>query len=169
MWLVHDNVDALMERGIYERCLAQAFIGAGVNNRHVQLSVLQGLFEHADRARLRAAGQPLPSPGPFTLYRGVSGRGAARRVRGMSWTSSLPIACWFAQRFGGESPAVVSLVASADEVLFYTSDRNEDEFVIFPPAKVSRVRIPPRELSAHAHEHGRQVVAHNTGAIRRPA
>jgi len=46
-------------------------------------------FFQADRARLRALGDALPGPGPFTLFRGVAGRGAKRRVRGLSWINAM--------------------------------------------------------------------------------
>src|SRR6266511_1909234 len=88
--LVTDNLRVLKSRGIYEEALLHAFSMPRTNNASFPLDYLRALFLHlADRDRLRAAGDPLPGPGPFTLYRGVSGRGAARRIRGLSWTADL--------------------------------------------------------------------------------
>src|SRR5215471_6491506 len=41
---------------------------------------MRSLFEAADRSKLREARDPLPNTGPFTSFRGVGGRGSARRV-----------------------------------------------------------------------------------------
>lgn len=147
---VYDNLHALKARGIYEECLVQAFISCRVNNRDWDQDVLALMFGRGDRDKLRAAGAPLPGTGPFTLYRGVAGRGRARRLRGMSWTASLPVACWFANRNGLESPAVVSTDVPATEVLCYVDDRHEEEFIIMPPAEVRHVRLSPEEIAAHA-------------------
>lgn len=164
LWFVYDNVDALKERGIYEACLVDAFVGAKVNNRHL-FRALEYMLTRANRAKLLEAGGPLPGPGPFTLYRGVSGRGAARRVRGWSWTSSLPVACWFSVRFPGAKPAVFTRTVDADEVLFYTNARNEEEYVILPPPKASRVPLTPEQLAAHAVQYQRIIFASNTDAV----
>ncbi len=42
----------------------------------------------ADREKLLSLGDPIPDQEFFTLYRGISGgKGQARRVKGLSWTS----------------------------------------------------------------------------------
>ena len=86
-----------------------------------------------DRGRLRAAGDPVPE-GRITLYRGVSGRGRARRVRGISWTGTLDCARWFAGRGGAignqADPAVYRLELDADEVLAHLTNRSEDEYLV---------------------------------------
>jgi hypothetical protein len=148
--LVFDNYRALLDRGIYEACLIDAYINRKTNNRAWDQRVIEWMFSLADRDRLRAVGSPLPGNGPFTLYRGIAGRGRARRARGMSWTPSLPVACWFASRFGLESPAVVTVTVPAADVLCYTNEREEEEFIVMPPAKVRRVRLTPEQIAAHA-------------------
>jgi len=61
------------------------------------------LFRRADPAHLRAAGDPLPGLGPFTLCRGVAvtrtqtARPRRASPRGLSWTRSIDIARTFAQ------------------------------------------------------------------------
>jgi len=98
-------------------------------------------FFQADRARLRALGDALPGPGPFTLFRGVAGRGAKRRVRGLSWTDDVTRARWFAQRHASRLglPAVYRTVASHEDVFAFLNAREEREFVILPPRKVVRI------------------------------
>jgi hypothetical protein len=66
------NRTVLKARGVYERALLDSFVRT--NHAHWALSELRELFESADRKGLLTAGDPLPGPGPFTVYRGVSGR-----------------------------------------------------------------------------------------------
>jgi hypothetical protein len=145
--LIRKNIGALRDRGLYERALLHAYIGTRTNYRHWSPTVLRFLFELADRGRLLQCGDTLPGLGPFTVYRGVSGRGRARRVRGISWTDSIERARWFAGRFAPlRDPAVFRTVVSACDVLAYTNARNEGEFLILLPAsnKPTRVlSIPP--------------------------
>lgn len=129
--IVHQNIDALKERGLYEKALIDAFIDSRTNNHQWPARELEALFQFADRERLRAAGNRLPNPGPFTLYRGVAGRAPSRRVRGLSWTSSFDRAKWFAQRWPElGDPAVYRAIVAEEDVLFYTNDRNEEEYVV---------------------------------------
>jgi hypothetical protein len=139
LWIVWFNIVPLKARGIYEKALLVAFSGTRTNNRRWPLDELRFLFEQADRARLRAAGDPLPGPGPFTLYRGVSGRGRARRVRGFSWTADLDLSCWFAGRYGLVLPTVFRGEFAEEDVLVYTraNNRGEQEYLV----DASKVRI----------------------------
>jgi len=95
--------------------------------------VIRFLFELADRERLLQEGDPLPDDGPFTVYRGVAGHGAKRRLRGISWTASLDKAIWFAERFAEsskiEKPMVYQVTIMAEHVYVYSNDRNEQEFL----------------------------------------
>jgi hypothetical protein len=151
LWLIDDNIRLLRHLGIYEEALVYAFTRTRTTNHYYRLSWQYSLFKLADRQRLREAGDPLPAPGPYTLYRGVAGRGAARRVRGLSWTGSLECATWFAERaadFGWADPAVFQAVVSDSEVLSYTNDRNEDEYIalLSPQTRVKRYkRLLPDE------------------------
>ena len=141
--LVSVNRDRLVSKGIFENALVLALTRCRINNHHLPVAELDGLISHADPNRLRAAGAPLPGPGPFTLYRGVAGRGAARRVRGYSWTSSLEKATWFARRFGLDDPAVFRVVASSGWVLVYFKERGEEEFLVRIPGDAEVRRIWP--------------------------
>lgn len=150
--LVAYNLVALQARGLYEQALLHAFVATRVNNRRWPLPVLRGLFECADLARLRAAGDSLPGPGPFMLYRGVAGRGRARRVRGLSWTADLDRAWWFARWFSTHlpgqfsDPAVFRVTVDAQQVLAVVNSeerggRGEQEFIVLLPASLRPVRV----------------------------
>lgn len=146
-WLafVAHNVRALKPRGLYEAALLDAMIMTRTNNHHL-FHAVPWLLAMADSDRLRAAGDALPGPGPFTVYRGVAGRTSARRVRGASWTGSLEVARWFAQRgsaWGLHDPAVYRATVDAADVLAYVHDRGrkEAEFLVRLPASVKLRRV----------------------------
>jgi hypothetical protein len=132
------NNRALLDLGLYEAALLLGLTMSQLNNANWNQQSLSWLVSLADRARLRAAGDPLPGPGPFTVYRGVAGPGPARRVRGLSWTLSLPIAAWFARRasntFQLDDPAVYRLTVEDGRVLAYDNNRREEEILVLPLA-----------------------------------
>ena len=51
-------------------------------DNHRAWTVIESLLSRVDRERFRGAGDPLPAPGPLTVYRGVGGRGPACRISG---------------------------------------------------------------------------------------
>jgi len=110
------------------------------------------LLEHADRDGLRAAGAPLPGPGPFTLYRGVHDPGPARKIRGLHWTSSPSTAARFATRFAewgdAHDPAVFVVRVAASAVLAYVTDRGEDDYlvVLLPDVRPRRLLTLPEPI-----------------------
>ncbi len=132
--LVAQNRHAFIQKGIYEEALLIALTSAHLNNHHVSSRLIAYLLRLADRERLRAAGDPLPGKGPFRLYRGVAGKGVARRVRGIHWTGTFDRARWFAERAADrmrlDAPAVFEVTVPESEVLAYTSDRSEDEYLV---------------------------------------
>jgi hypothetical protein len=140
--LVYFNARAFQALGIYEPALLHAFTVTRTNNRRWPLRELKAMFDEADRGRLRAAGSPLPSKGPYTLYRGVAGHGAQRRIRGFSWTCCFDRAAWFARRFATflHDPAVYRVTVSEDDVLAYIDDRNEQEFIVSLPLSARPIR-----------------------------
>jgi hypothetical protein len=139
--LVRFNRLALKERGLYEPALLHAFTSTRVNNHRWPMNELRYLFRSADPARLRAAGDPIP-PGPFTLYRGVAGRGPARRIRSFSWTASLERAWWFARRFPDlYDPGVYTVTVGEDSILACVDDRKEQEFIVDVPQTAKPVRV----------------------------
>jgi hypothetical protein len=98
----------------------------------------------ADKTKLRAHSDPLPGPGPFTLYRGVAGIGARRGHRGMSWTASFDCAAWFARCYSLPAPAVLRVEVEACRVLAYLTGRGEQEFVVDLPSG-KRLAIQTRD------------------------
>ena len=124
-------------------------IGTSMNHSKWPIRTLRKLFDRADRDRLRAAGDPIPGVGPFTIYRGVGGRGRARHVRGLSWPASRERARWFAQRaqiFGLHDPAVYCVTVDACHVLAFVDSadangRGEEEFVVLLPQTLRPVRL----------------------------
>ncbi len=142
--LVFHNHKFLMQTGLYEKALVDAFIATRTNNFKYPLCLLREAFCIGDRSRLRAAGDPLPGPGPFTIYRGVSGIGPARRVRGISWTTSEERARWFALRHSLPNPNVFRTTVHEADVLAYTNDRSEQEFLVLLPERNRPVRLPRR-------------------------
>jgi hypothetical protein len=145
-WLaiVFNNLDALRERGLYEPALLCAWSGCRLNYSHWSTNILAYMFTVADRRRLRGCGDPLPGPGPFTLYRGVAGTGRRRRIGGVSWTDDRDRAAWFASRLPHlADPAIYTIVAAADQVFAYLNDsaygRAEREFLIVPPRRARRL------------------------------
>jgi hypothetical protein len=140
---VVDNLALLRDRGLYERALLEAFIGTRTNNSHWPHAKLAALFGRCDRDRLRAAGAPLPGPGPFTLYRGVAGHGPRRRPCGFSWSDDSERARWFATRFALAQAAVLRVTVEEPAVLAYVNARNEHEFLVALPPNARPVRVWP--------------------------
>jgi hypothetical protein len=154
--MVFDNIWLLKQRGIYEQCLLEAFTGCRVNHHEWPEGVLDFMFREADHERLRRAGEPLPGQGPFEVYRGVAGRGRARRLRGYCWTASIDAACWFAARLNLAHPAVLFAAVSAAEVLAYTNDRDEEEFIC-KPKEQKRLVLCMSEIEDRARTHTRHL------------
>lgn len=151
--IVFFNQAVLKELGIFEEAFAVAVVAPRLNN-HRDYRLLNDMVPRLDRERLRTAGDPLPGTEPWTIYRGVAGRGKARRIRGYSWTGGLERAAWFANRaaetFGLDDPAVFCATVREPEILFYSSDRQEEEFFVDLPSDYAVKRV--RRLLAAAAE-----------------
>jgi len=148
--LVLANCEILAEKGIYESALIHAFVNTRTNNAKWTQRELVQLFTVSSRERFLSAGDPLPGPGPFTLYRGVAGGGAQRRERGLSWTSDLDLAWWFAYRgadWGLPNPGVVTATVAAKYVIahVHTAGRRESEFIVLLPKNVKLGHRPTAE------------------------
>ena len=143
--ITYFNQGILSQLGILEDAFVDAVIKTRTNN-HDDYALVDSLVERLDRARLRALGDPLPDSGPWTIYRGVAGHGKARRVRGYSWTGDQEQAAWFANRgavFDLPDPAVFCTTVQEPEILFYSNERQEEEFFVnLPPGhSVKRVKL----------------------------
>jgi hypothetical protein len=142
---VLDNMMALKARGIYEPALVTAYTHAAPNWWNWQLNVLNRMFKQADCAKLLSWGDPLPPGESYALYRGVAGKGKCRHVSGMSWTSDLDKAIWFARRSFQPDPAVYRTIANREDVCCYLTDRNEDVFIL-QARRYRRLDICPKRL-----------------------
>jgi hypothetical protein len=149
-----DHREALHQQGFYEVALLEALTMPRGNTSWLPLAFLHRLIAEADRRRLLAAGDPLPPQLAYRLYRGVAGRGAARRIRGLSWSLSLEKAQWFATRgaefFGLPDPAVYTVRIPCWDVLAYINDRQEQEIITILPEWVRPRRVKPLEGPYHA-------------------
>lgn len=136
MKFVLRNTEALLQRGIYEQALAWAFASTRTNFAACSPSAIRAAFGRADRAKLLAAGDPLPPGDGFTVYRGVAGVRRQRRLPGPAWTDDLETAKGYARRgalAGLPDPAVlVATVRREDIVLYGKDDRTFVAFVDKP-------------------------------------
>ncbi len=146
--VVLDNWEALKRRGILEAAIVHGYIGCKHNNHTHGVRYIERMFCRCDLAKLRAVGLPLPSDGPFRIYRGVSGKRPNRNVLGLSWTPQLDSACWFALRYAAAlgDPTVYTASIRAGDVWCYTDDRHEQEF-IGRPLSCRRLKISLAEMN----------------------
>lgn len=143
--LMDRYVSLLRDFDMFEKALLHAYQCNSVNNHsNYDYDALSRLLEAADPEKLRAAGQPAPGPGPFTLYRGVAGRGRARHVQGFSWTGSLGVAGSQAEILGLPDPAVFRAVVPRSCVLAYVLGE-EDEYLVRLPTSARPKRVPESE------------------------
>jgi len=151
MWgidFISDNLFLLKEDGLLEKAFVFAYDGARVNWNHVSQWVLNFIVSQCSRDRLRSLGDPMPDGKTFTLFRGISGNGSARRKRGLSWTGDFEKAKWFALRFPYlATPAVIQATMPRECVLFYTNSRQENEFVCMVNPEVKLKTIWKKEVT----------------------
>jgi hypothetical protein len=147
--IVWNNRELLKELDLYEEALLDAVTASRTNNAGFSEEKIRVLLVEANHERLRFLA-PLPCTGPFILYRGVSGSGMKRRTKGLSWTSSLETAVWFAGRYAQhlESPAVYRVSVEALHVLAYTNKREEHEFLVLLPDHVTPVRMKGLDIKS---------------------
>ncbi len=166
--LVWRNWELLKSLGIFEKALLRAVTASRTNKVSFPSEALDLLCRFADPSRLRETGDPLPGPGPFTLYRGVAGRGRARRVRGLSWTRSVSVAAWFVHRVvpALQDPAVFCAIVPKRYVLAYTDGREEEEFLVRLPKSIvpERMHFDAVTLAALAAAEAEKRWAAGTGA-----
>ena len=133
-----DNWELLKNKGMYEKALASALTMPSKYHHHISLEKLQFLLTIANRATLEAEGDPIPEGESFTLFRGVTGKGAERRLVGISWTSDSDRFEWFTKSSADlENPAVFKAVMPRDAIYFYNNRNKEHEFVCIIPQGVN--------------------------------
>jgi hypothetical protein len=109
------------------------------------------------RAVFRAGRLQAPFDGTQTIYRGVAGVDFKTACRGLSWTTSRDIACWFALRgsYGEREPIVVTAQVDASDIIYFDDERNESE-VITSRIPSAQVDFDPSSWAAAAE---RKIVA----------
>jgi len=151
--LVWANLKLLKQRGIYEPAIVEAYIGCKFNNHNWPIQAIECLFRIGDRGKLLACGETLPGEESFTVYRGIAGERHKRKVRGLSWTSSLDAACWFALRLHLPDPAVYLAQLLPADIYCCTNERNELEF-IGRPRSCRRLPLSADEMRTHEAQYG---------------
>lgn len=94
------------------------------------------------RRMIEAAEFSIPLCGPTRIYRGTSALGRRTVNRGISWTVSRDMACWFAFRSGSNhfTPFVITALVDPSEIILWDNSRNEEEVI---PGKVPKWVIDP--------------------------
>jgi hypothetical protein len=87
----------LAKAGEPERAAIAAYINKDMVTAF-EIDFFRELFRNCDPARLREETDPLPGAGPFTLFRGVVEDGRPPIVDGLSWTTEIWVARFFAMR-----------------------------------------------------------------------
>lgn len=138
---IFDNIIAIRCCGLIKEFVSYAYVGTKNNLSSYPLNLFRHLFSFCNKDALRKLNDPFEVKPFYDLYRGVSGKGRARRLRGYSWTSSLDTAKFFSIRMNLANPSVFTTRVKYDDIYFYTNNREENEFVchIPPDAKLTRV------------------------------
>ncbi len=131
--------------------LEEAWLDAYVHASHFEvygLPILKAIFDACDRTRLRSL-KPLGSAHDandrVTLFRGCAG---PVHTMGMSWTSSLDKAIWYAAHHAAfyelGNCAVYAAIVSAGEI-YCRLDHYDADFIVHP-ADAWRIEIPDAEF-----------------------
>ncbi|RUX29323.1 hypothetical protein EOA23_13955 [Mesorhizobium sp. M2A.F.Ca.ET.042.01.1.1] len=141
------NYRALAALGLLEA----PWLDAYVHTSHFApygASTLKSVFDACDRDRLRSL-KPLSQVAAggdrFTLFRGCAG---PVHELGMSWTSSLDKAIWYAAHHAAyydlaNCAAYVATVPSSD--IYCQLDHYDDDFIVYP-LRAWRIDVPASEF-----------------------
>jgi len=147
LFFINQNIHQLKAKGIYEAAMLNAW--TSVKDTwlfYFDFHEILEMFKIVDRDKMINAGDSIPDQTEFTLYRGVSGTGAARNKLGLSWTSSPNIAAWYALRYAYlDDPAVFTMNATLDDILVYSNDRYDQTYLVMPSTdhKIARLKTMP--------------------------
>lgn len=137
------NLWSIINMGLLEEFVVAAYIAPQYNLTNVPFSFLQFVFNCCDKEKTRNLGEKFPFQDSYVVYRGVSGVGRKRRLRGFSWTASFEKAKWFAERFGLEKPMVYKTEIHFDDIYYYSNGRHEQEYVCDISRDVRLKRVWP--------------------------
>lgn len=94
-------------------------------NPSVNLDIWLWLFNHLGTSPSLNDKYFQSLPEQITLYRGGL-------LNGLSWTNDLTKARWFANRFKPENPEIWQITINKSDVIHFTDERNESEFIVSP-------------------------------------
>lgn len=137
----------------YRGAVVLLFYLAGARGEFYR-SLLHSAWGHNHREVMRAArtrgrlksmfrcakfSMPAELPDPVVIWRGTSLLPIRLAAKGLSWTISREVACFFALRFAAKNghPLVLRAVVPRSEVLLYSNERSEEEVVCFSPGIVT--------------------------------
>ena len=129
------NVYQLLFYGFFEQAIVSAYTGTKDNFHDYKLRDVKFLLNVADKDLLYDCGDMIDAEYPVVVYRGVAGSGHKYRPRGLSWTTDIEKAKWFAMypenKFGIKLPNchVYKTIIKKQHVYFYSNEREENEFV----------------------------------------
>ncbi len=174
--LVFDNMSLLAEKGMLPEALAQALTGPQVQSHYpwsaaVEEMMLRQCQQQCGIEALRDAGEPFDYSNPdrvLTVYRGVAGTSRQRKVHGVSWTTSLDAACWFALRrefLGLCDPAVYAAETRVSEIFYYDNDA-AGKIVVVRPKDFRRLELSVEEMRERSAEHAKVEKAAAAAALK---
>lgn len=143
------NVAALRDLGVLEEAWLDAYIFQSHFADH-GLEIVKAVFDACDRSRLQTmkpidAAISIAKSGRVSLFRGCAG---PVHHMGMSWTSSLDKAIWYAApkaAYYDQANLAVYATTVALDAIYCRLDRNEEEFIVVPSAWW-KVDVPPGEF-----------------------
>ena len=172
MFLVQLYAAQLNDVGILEHAFRLAHTGTRVNNIHTDPVAVGVLFHTMDRDKLRECGDPLPDGDPLTIYRGVSGDSPADYAGGISWTTDLGCACWFALRYPElKNPTVYVADVGRGDVAWFDNGRQESEVVLWPGGEampIDTADLTPVDMRALAADYRQRTGNHLPSQVRAP-
>jgi hypothetical protein len=111
--------------GQLEAAFIHAFTATRTDN-HKNFEIIKKLLKKVNLVTLQKAGDEIPKMENFQLYRGA----ASDFKNGFSWTSSIEIARRFASRHVNLDSNIYVANVKHHQIIFYSNDRNEREFVL---------------------------------------
>jgi len=141
------NYRSLAAWGVLEEAWLDAYVHASHFDGH-GLATIMAVFDACDRQRLHALRpvcQGLVRQRRYSLFRGCAG---PLHTPGLSWTSSLDKAIWYAAKHASYNDladcAVYAATVSAEEI-YCRLDHYDDEFIAYVP-NVWRIDVPQTEF-----------------------
>jgi hypothetical protein len=147
----------------YRGLIAMAAYWSGVSNPayreiiravwhhdHNYLMAATGNDRRLIRRMLGAAAFDHPFSGSITVFRGTSGVSPTTASKGLSWTASREVACWFAYRFAkpDREPIVLKTTVASADIVFWDNTRSEREVIFRRPVSFELDPDPDTWLQA---------------------